>query len=135
VSRSMVPMSGKSKYRHAAKSTTSSTEAAPTTSEGSTPLTLRHHDPPAAGAAPSRHPRTPSPRPRHPGQPRAVAPILLGGCRLHDRPFLLDGDGGHWRGWHAQLLHCGAAQRTEAGGEARRARPARSGPSASGVRG
>jgi hypothetical protein len=67
LSRSMVPMPGKSTYRHDAKSVTLSTDEAPVASEGSAPLTLRHRDPPPVGVALSHHPWEPSPRPRHLG--------------------------------------------------------------------
>jgi hypothetical protein len=41
-------------------------------------LRSRHRDPPSEGAAPSLHPRAPSPCPRHSNQPWLVAPMPLG---------------------------------------------------------
>jgi hypothetical protein len=80
-------MPRKSTYRHAARSMTSSTDAAPTAEEGSdAPAAEEASDAPAVGerssvvdittsrsptdgAAPSLHARVPSPCPHRPGQP------------------------------------------------------------------
>jgi hypothetical protein len=108
-------------------------------------MTSRRRDPPPMGVAPSLRPRAPSPHLCHPSQPRLATPVMLGGGRLHGRSSLNGGDD-HRRGWCARLLHCrghgrplfnlrAAAQRTGVGDGAWKARPARSGPGASGARG
>jgi hypothetical protein len=77
-SRSTVPMPGKSTYRHATKSITSSTDAAPAAGEGYSAIDITASRSPPMGVALSLHPRAPSPRPRHSSQPQPVTPMSLG---------------------------------------------------------
>jgi hypothetical protein len=63
--------------------------------------------PPSVEALPHPDQRAPSSRPRHPGRTRPVAPVLLGGGRLHGLPPLLDDGSGSQQGWCRWLLHGG----------------------------
>jgi hypothetical protein len=80
-------MPEKSTYRHAIKSMTSSTNAAPaagkgfgapTAGEGSGAVDITMSRSLTDGAAASLRPRASSPRPRFPSQPRLVAPMTIG---------------------------------------------------------
>jgi hypothetical protein len=102
-SRSTVPMPGKSTYRHAARSITSSTDAAPATGEGSSAVEITTSRPPVGGGStePSSESTITMSAP--------LEPALAGGSNAAwgNRPSLLNGGGGHWWRRRARLLHCG----------------------------
>jgi hypothetical protein len=104
--RSMVPMSGKSTYRHAAMSMTSSTDATPAVEEGSGAVDITTSRSPAGGGGAESSSEgtitmSASPEPA----PVGGSDAAWGGGRPHGHPSLFNGGGGHWRGRRARLHH------------------------------